>query len=42
MQGDPWDAQWDMTMAVSGAVVAQLLLRPLHDRSIARADAARR
>ncbi|MCA8950297.1 MAG: DUF2238 domain-containing protein [Planctomycetes bacterium] len=37
MQGDPWDAQWDMTMALSGALLAQLLLRPLHDRSMARA-----
>jgi putative membrane protein len=37
MQGDPWDAQWDMTMALSGAVLAQLLLGRLHDRSIARA-----
>ena len=37
MQGDPWDAQWDMTMALAGAVLAQLLLGPLHDRSIARA-----
>ncbi len=36
MQGDAWDAQWDMTMALSGAVLAQLLLRRLHDRSIAR------
>lgn len=40
MQGDPWDAQWDMTMAVSGAVLAQLLLGRLHDRSIARAARA--
>ncbi|HEX6810029.1 MAG TPA: DUF2238 domain-containing protein [Planctomycetota bacterium] len=39
MQGDPWDAQWDMTMALSGAVLAQLLLRRLHDRSIARVAA---
>ncbi len=37
MQGDPWDAQWDMTMALSGAVLAQLLLGRLHDRSMARA-----
>lgn len=37
MQGDPWDAQMDMTMALSGAVLAQLLLGRLHDRSIARA-----
>lgn len=35
-QGDPWDAQWDMTMALCGAVVAQLLLGRLHDRAIAR------
>ena len=38
MQGDPWDAQWDMTMAVSGAILAQLLLRKLHDKSMARVD----
>lgn len=25
MQGDPWDAQWDMTMALSGSVLAQLV-----------------
>ena len=37
MQGDPWDAQMDMTMALTGAITAQLLLRGLHDRSIARA-----
>lgn len=36
MQGDPWDAQWDMTMALSGAVLAQLALGRVHDRSIAR------
>jgi putative membrane protein len=36
MQGDPFDAQWDMTMALCGAITAQLLLRRLHDRSIAR------
>ncbi len=38
MQGDPWDAQMDMTMALSGAILAQLLLGRLHDRSIARAE----
>lgn len=37
MQGDPWDAQWDMTMALCGAVTAQLALVRLHDRAIARA-----
>ncbi len=35
-QGDPWDAQWDMTMALCGAVIAQLLLSRLHDRAIVR------
>jgi putative membrane protein len=38
MQGDPWDAQMDMTMALCGAITAQLLLGRLHDRSIARAE----
>lgn len=37
MQGDPWDAQWDMTMALCGAITSQLLLGRLHDRLIARA-----
>jgi putative membrane protein len=36
MQGDPWDAQWDMTMALSGAIVGQLLLARWQDRQIAR------
>jgi putative membrane protein len=35
MQGDPWDTQWDMTMAVSGALLAQLTLSRLQDRGIA-------
>ena len=34
MQGDPYDAQWDMTMALIGATLAQLTLGRLHDRSI--------
>ena len=38
-QGDPWDAQWDMTMAVSGAMLAQLLLGRLHDRGMRAAQA---
>lgn len=41
-QGDPWDAQMDMTMALCGAITAQLLLRRLHDLSIARAEQAAR
>ncbi|MHC4079463.1 MAG: DUF2238 domain-containing protein [Planctomycetota bacterium] len=35
LQGDPYDAQWDMTMALIGAILAQLTLGRLHDRSIA-------
>jgi len=34
-QGDPWDTQSDMFMALVGAVAALLLLSPLHDRQIA-------
>jgi putative membrane protein len=35
-QGDPWDAQEDMTSAFFGAMIAQLLLSRLHDRQMAR------
>jgi putative membrane protein len=35
-QGDVWDTQWDMFMALLGAVTAQLLLARLHDRQLAR------
>lgn len=42
MQGDPWDAQWDMTMALSGALVALLSLSRLQDRQIARITEDRR
>jgi putative membrane protein len=34
-QGDPWDAQWDMLLALVGAAVALLLFRNPHDRSMA-------
>jgi putative membrane protein len=34
-QGDVWDTQWDMFMALIGAISAQLLLGPLHDRALA-------
>lgn len=33
-QGDPWDTQWDMFMALIGATAAQLLLSRIHDREI--------
>jgi putative membrane protein len=35
-QGDPWDTQWDMFMALVGALAAQLLLSRLQDRQLAR------
>jgi putative membrane protein len=34
-QGDPWDTQWDMFLALCGALAAQLLLSRLQDRQIA-------
>ena len=37
-QGDPWDTQWDMFMALVGASVAVLALGRLHDASIARVE----
>ena len=33
-QGDPWDTQWDMFIALIGAVTAQLLLARGHDRQL--------
>ena len=35
-QGDPWDTQWDMFLALCGAITAQLLLARIHDRQLAR------
>jgi putative membrane protein len=35
-QGDPWDTQWDMFMALCGALLAQVTLGRWHDRLIAR------
>ena len=37
-QGDPWDTQSDMFMAVVGATSAQMLLSRLHDRQIEALD----
>ncbi|MFO1353007.1 MAG: DUF2238 domain-containing protein [Gammaproteobacteria bacterium] len=34
-QGDTWDTQWDMFMALVGALTAQLLLARIHDRQLA-------
>lgn len=33
-QGDIWDTQWDMFLALVGAITAQTLLSRQHDRSI--------
>lgn len=33
-QGDPWDTQWDMAMALLGSSFAMLALAGLHDRSM--------
>jgi len=35
-QGDPWDTQADMFMAMIGAAIALLALSRLHDRQLAR------
>jgi putative membrane protein len=34
-QGDHWDTQWDMFLALIGAVAAQLALNRTHDRELA-------
>jgi putative membrane protein len=34
-QGDQWDTQWDMFLALTGATVALLSLSRLHDRQLA-------
>lgn len=38
-QGDVWDTQWDMFLALIGAVTAQLTLARVHDRQLARLSA---
>lgn len=35
-QGDIWDTQWDMFLALTGAIAALLTLSKLHDRELAR------
>jgi len=35
-QGDKWDTQWDMFLALVGAVVSLLLLSRAHDRALSR------
>jgi putative membrane protein len=33
-QGDPWDTQWDMMLALIGAITGLLLMSRLHDRQL--------
>jgi putative membrane protein len=40
-QGDVWDAQWDMLLALVGAAVVLPLLSRAHDQSMARVPAGR-
>lgn len=35
-QGDPWDTQWDMMLALIGAILAPTLLGRWHDRQLSR------
>jgi putative membrane protein len=35
-QGDPWDTQWDMMLALIGAITALVLLARVHDRQLRR------
>ncbi len=39
-QGDQWDTQWDMFVALLGAATALLILSRLHDRQITRLEEA--
>ena len=34
-QGDEWDTQWDMFLALIGAVISQITLQAIHDRQLA-------
>lgn len=38
-QGDAWDTQWDMAMALFGAISALLVFQKLHDRQLDMLDA---
>jgi len=39
-QGDVWDTQWDMCLALVGAIAALVLLTGAHDRQLRRIEAA--
>jgi len=38
-QGDVWDTQWDMFLALAGAITGLLLLSARHERELARLSA---
>ena len=38
-QGDVWDAQWDMLLALLGALAALAIASGVHDRSMASVPA---
>ena len=40
-QGDIWDSQWDMFLALLGAIASQLLLSRLHDRELGALEATK-
>ena len=40
MQGDVWDTQWDMFLALCGSITAQLTLSRVHDRALVWLDHA--
>jgi len=33
-QGDVWDTQWDMFVALLGAIAAQVMLAKMHDKQM--------
>lgn len=37
-QGDPWDTQWDMMLALLGAIAALVLLWRWHDRQLRKVE----
>jgi putative membrane protein len=39
-QGDVWDTQWDMFIALVGAIASQLALSRAHDRQLAHLESA--
>jgi len=37
-QGDAWDTQWDMFLAMIGAIIALLSRRKIHDKQLLVTD----